>query len=148
MAVTFDRARDAGCIHAILLVFDGCFPRTISSRVGDLAQHARKLAEHGTVEVAMRDGEAAGFVAFYANDATAAVAFLTHLAVAAPFRGAGIGAQLMQRCIQAAKHAGMTSMKLEVDTANAAAISFYRSLGFSPAGPASPASCFMVRAVL
>ena len=148
MSAIFARERDPERIRALLTEFDDAFPRRISARASDLGAHARKLAEHAIVEVATRDDMAAGFIAFYANDSATRVAFLTHLAVAMPFRGMGIGLQLMRHCLETAKSAGMTSMKLEVDTANATAIGFYAGLGFAPAGGASSDSCFLIRASL
>ena len=143
--VTLDRLSGTEPILELLSAFDGCFPRPISARVGDLRRHAQKLANHAFVQAAKQDGVAAGFVAFYANDAKTSVAFLTHLAVAAPFRGQGIGLMLLSECLATSKEAGMKAMKLEVDTDNEPAIAFSRAHGFTLAGPASSVSCFMVR---
>ena len=146
--VIIDQVQGTEPILELLSAFDECFPRPISARVGDLRQHAQKLADHAIVQAAKQDGVAAGFVAFYANDAKTSVAFLTHLAVAAPFRGQGIGLMLLRGCLARSKEAGMTTMTLEVDADNKPAIAFYSAHGFTLAGPASSASCFMVREAL
>ena len=145
MDLAIDRLQAPDDILAVLVAFDEDFPRSISSRVGSLDGHARKLAERALVYQAAKDGIRAGFVAFYANDQASATAFLTHLAVERRFRGTGVGLALMRRCIDASRGAGMKRMKLEVDAVNEPAIRFYRSLGFAPAGPASAASIFMLR---
>ena len=132
-------------ILAVLISFDKEFSRSISSRVGPLNGHARKLADHGLVYEATRGGVRAGFIAFYANDQASGTAFLTHLAVKSGYRGTGVGRALMRRCIDKARREGMKRMRLEVDSVNDSAIRFYRSLGFAPAGPASTTSFFMMR---
>jgi len=137
------RLHSSAEILAVLTQFDHAFPRAITARVADLESHARQLAERALVYIAERDGAVAGFLAFYANDAASATAFLTHIAVDERFRGSGIGLALMRICIEESRQAGMRKLELEVDTANLAAIGFYESLGFSCSAPASPESIYM-----
>lgn len=132
-------------ILKVLRAFDQQFPRSISSRVDSLESHARKLAAHACVYRATKEGSLAGFVAFYANDTASATGFLTHLAVDPQFRGTGVGQALMQQCIFTSKSEGMGQIRLEVDSINESAIAFYRSLGFTVEGAASPESIFMLR---
>jgi ribosomal protein S18 acetylase RimI-like enzyme len=145
MITAINRVRGLKEILAVLISFDEEFPRSISSRVGPLDGHARKLADDGLIYEATRDGVRAGFVAFYANDQVSGTAFLSHLAVKSGYRGAGVGLSLMRRCIDEARREGMKRIRLEVDSANDLAIQFYRSLGFAPDGPASTKSLFMMR---
>jgi YbgC/YbaW family acyl-CoA thioester hydrolase len=60
-----------------------------------------------------------------------AVARIGRMAVTLPLRGAGIGAALMQAFMQAARERGCGTIELH---AQAAAVSFYRRLGFEPRG--------------
>jgi ribosomal protein S18 acetylase RimI-like enzyme len=142
--VAIRRLRSAGEIVGALEAFDRAFPRSLRSRVGNLDLHAEKLSGRGFVYSAEADGLLAGFAAFYANDLDSFTAYLTHIAVADAFQGMGIGRMLMRTCMDVSKGAGMRKVKLEVDTANAAAIGLYESLGFLRYGPASPESCFML----
>ncbi len=50
------------------------------------------------------------------------------------YRGQGIGAALLERCIKLAKDAGMTRIELEARSENAPAISLYRKFGFKTEG--------------
>lgn len=144
MNTAVSRLRGPDDILSVLISFDEEFPRSISSRVGPLNGHARRLADHGLVYEATRDGVRAGFIAFYANDQESRIAFISHLAVKTGYRGTGVGLALMRRCIDEARGEGMKRMRLEVDSVNDSAIRFYRSLGFVPAGPASTGSLFMM----
>jgi ribosomal protein S18 acetylase RimI-like enzyme len=130
-------------VTGLLGEFDRAFPRSITSRVGDLEAHARKLCARGQVHAAIESGRCLGFVAFYANDHVRAAGFVTHIAVARGRRGTGIGQRLMASCLEECRRAGMRRVRLEVDAANAAAVSFYESLGFHAEGPASPVSLFL-----
>ena len=148
MDLALERLSNLADILDVLIAFDEHFPRSISSRVDALETHARKLTENAIVYRATATGLTAGFIAFYANSRIEATAFLTHLAVAPQFRGAGVGRALINRCIDDSKAAAMKQIKLEVDGVNESAIGFYRSLGFVEAGPASAASIFMLRSNL
>jgi len=143
--VAINRLRGQADILDVLISFDEEVPRSISSRVGPLDVHARKLADRGLVYEATRDGVRAGFMAFYANDQASGTAFLSNLAVRSGYRGTGVGLALMCKCCDDAKAKGMKRIRLEVDSINESAIRFYRSLGFAPAGRASDASIFMMR---
>ena len=52
------------------------------------------------------------------------------MGVLAPFRGRGIGKQLLTTCIAKAEQNGITRIELEVRSDNAIAIELYRQLGF------------------
>lgn len=52
------------------------------------------------------------------------------MGVLAPFRGRGIGKQLLTTCIAKAEQNGITRIELEARSDNAIAIELYRQLGF------------------
>ena len=141
--LVIERALTEEQILLLLVQFDSIFARSITSRVGALDVHARKLADNALVYYASSGGIIAGFVAFYSNDRTSMKAFITHLAVSDKYRGERIGVRLVQAAKVTAKQSGMTRMNLEVDTENISAIKFYEALGFSVIGAADSASVFM-----
>jgi ribosomal protein S18 acetylase RimI-like enzyme len=57
--------------------------------------------------------------------------FLHHLAVAAEFRGRGIGRGLVNRCLRALAAEGITRCSIFVYTRNAPAQGFWRAIGWS-----------------
>ena len=59
---------------------------------------------------------------------------INNVAIAKPFRGRGLGKQLMQALIADCKQRKGTAMTLEVRESNQAAITLYESLGFHIAG--------------
>jgi ribosomal-protein-alanine N-acetyltransferase len=54
--------------------------------------------------------------------------------IAEPSRGRGLGRQLMERVVSAARDAGLRIVVCETQNKNVPAIKFYKSLGFSLAG--------------
>ncbi len=56
------------------------------------------------------------------------------MALLAEYRGRGIGRQLAEESIEAARRAGMSRIELEVFTNNHRAIAFYHALGFTDEG--------------
>jgi ribosomal protein S18 acetylase RimI-like enzyme len=137
------RIRSVAGIARILVDFERAFPRSVGSRVGDLQAHAQKLRARGRVYAVMKGRRCLGFVAFYANDSVSAEGYVAHVAVEQASRGTGVGRWLMSRCMAACRRSGMRRVKLEVDSTNGAALSFYQSLGFRVDGQASPVSSFM-----
>ncbi len=89
---------------------------------------------------------AAGFVVYVwpADDGQIAVYFLgqivldelhiLQLVVAEPFRGRGIGSELMRFILNLMRKQGVNRAELEVRSSNRAAISLYRKLGFEITG--------------
>ena len=82
----------------------------------------------GQIFVAITGGRAVGTVALIpAGDD---VLELTKMAVSPAFQGHGIGAQLMDRCIEHARRRGTRRMFLESHTKLAPALNLYRKFGF------------------
>lgn len=81
--------------------------------------------------VAQRATTVAGFVLFGLGERNA---FVSLLAVAPLFQGRGIGRSLLRWAETSAATAGMSLMALEVRAENAAAIMFYRRLGYVARG--------------
>ncbi len=89
----------------------------------------------GNAQVAFRVAEAGGQVAGYAVAWFAAdEAELANLAVAAPARGRGVGALLLDAVLAEAAHRGAATVYLEVRESNAAARRLYASRQFAAVG--------------
>ena len=76
------------------------------------------------------DGRCRGAVAFYCNDHSTKLAFITFLVVDPRDRGSGVASSLVHRVLELARQRGFRSCRLEVAKANDPARSMYRSLGF------------------
>jgi putative acetyltransferase len=95
--------------------------------------HGQIIARGGRIFMAVRDGEAVGCVAMIRMaDGGYEVAKMT---VAEDLRGAGLGRQLMQACIDAGRAAGAPRLYLETNASLAPAIGLYRAVGFKDLAP-------------
>jgi ribosomal protein S18 acetylase RimI-like enzyme len=91
------------------------------------------IARGGRIFMAVRDGAAVGCVAMIRMaDGGYEVAKMT---VAEDLRGAGLGRQLMQACIDAGRAAGAPRLYLETNASLAPAIGLYRAMGFKDLAP-------------
>ena len=78
---------------------------------------------------AMSDGSFAGYVGV---QEIAGEAYITNVAVFPEYRRRGAGKELLTACLNEAAAHGAVKMLLEVRKTNVAAISLYKSFGFSP----------------
>lgn len=74
--------------------------------------------------------EMLGFIAFYANNSTTRVAYITSIVVNERAQHQGVGRALMERCKSIACMRGMDYILLEVNKNNKKALEFYESLGY------------------
>jgi GNAT superfamily N-acetyltransferase len=87
----------------------------------------------GRIFMAFEDAEPVGCVALIAmSDGGYEVAKMT---VVERLRGAGLGKELMQRCIDAGAEAGAPRLYLETNSGLAPALGLYRAMGFREAPP-------------
>lgn len=124
--------------------FDKVFSPALSERISDLDAYAEKLQHHAIVYVA-RSVEFLGLLAFYANDSTTRIAYLTQIAVQPNAQNKKIGKILMDLCIKVAKRKGMIEIILEVHKCNVIAIRFYEKNGFEFFKEATADSMYMKR---
>lgn len=90
------------------------------------------------------DSEICAYASMYANDKKSCEAYVSLIAVKQKFRKKRIGTEMMQKCFEHAKICGMQKVKLEVKKDNAAAISFYKKMGFSFFAECSPGSDYYI----
>lgn len=112
---------------------DASFVPALSGRV-DIADYACKLAGKATRFEAWSGGALVGLVAAYCNDQQSGTGYITSVSVLPAWTGKGIGAHLMQLCVDHARAAGMRQIRLEVASTNAKAIRLYENSGFTARG--------------
>jgi ribosomal protein S18 acetylase RimI-like enzyme len=86
------------------------------------------IVRGGQIFFALTGGEVAGTVAMIPFDDDSFE--LTKMAVDPKFRGRGIGDKLMQACIEFTRESDRSSIILESNTKQVAAIQLYRKFGF------------------
>jgi ribosomal protein S18 acetylase RimI-like enzyme len=126
-------------------MFDASFSRTLSERVGNLREYARKLSGNAVVDIISLDDKITGFAAYYCNDLLSKQAFLTQIAVSDACRGMLIGSKLLELCMETSKQNGMEKIICEVDDASVAALQLYEKHGFTFLKRASDCSQFLER---
>lgn len=131
-------------ICRVIYAFEKVFNPPLSERISDLDLYAEKLRRNAIVYVA-KDVEVFGLVAFYANDGSTRIAYLTQIAVQPNAQTRKIGKTLLDLCIEVSKSKGMTEIRLEVHNHNCRAIRFYERNGFEFLGQASVDSMYMKR---
>lgn len=119
----------ANNIYGFLTKCDTQFSPFLSSRV-NLIEYSEKLFLNSTIIHTKENNEIIGIVAFYANNNSLEHAFISLFCVLEQYKGNGIGDRLMNECITLIKTKNFKSIKLEVDTENQKAISFYTKFGF------------------
>ena len=125
---TLDTAT-ASQIAEHLMRCDGDFIPPLSSRT-EIGNYASKVSVNAERFEAWSAGALVGLVAAYCNDMTRGQAFITSVSVEPAFRRAGIGSELLARCIAHAARLGFARIELEVDSANDGAIDLYLKRGF------------------
>ena len=91
------------------------------------------------------DGALTGMIAFYANDAEADFAFISHVYVSPDYRKEGLFARLFEKVENYVNVKGYSQIKLEVAKDNTIAISAYLKKGFVVDKTASENTNYMIK---
>jgi ribosomal protein S18 acetylase RimI-like enzyme len=127
---TLSRDLDKPRLVSYLKLSDPWTVPALSQRV-DIYLFAEKILRCGVAALAVRSTDVdIGLAAFYCNDLISKRAYLTHLAVCPEHRGHGVGKALIDYAKAHSSSFGMTSMALEVYSANEDALRFYSACGF------------------
>lgn len=113
--------------------FRGCAPSFVTrlSRRVDLEKYSQKLFERARRFEAWDETLLVGLVAAYFNGSNdSSVGFLSNVSVLESHKGQGIASNLLTTCQELAVGAGLTAIRLEVDSDNAAALSLYNKMGY------------------
>ena len=120
---------DKNEILHILNFFTPCL-KSLRDRLVDKNSLADKFYKNGIVILISERDLPKGFAAFYCNDLSTHIAYLSMLAVSPNNEGKGYGRKLMKSIINISREKEMKILKLEVNKMNHRAISFYHALGF------------------
>jgi ribosomal protein S18 acetylase RimI-like enzyme len=131
-------------IRYIIEKFDQVFQPSLSKRIPEIGDYAKKLKENSSVYAAV-DSDVIGFISFYANDKNTKIAYINQIAIDTTYQNKGIGNALLNKCMEVSINSGMTKIKLEVYNHNKAAIQFYIKNGFVICGKTTGNTSFMVR---
>ena len=124
------RRAEPGDLDALVALEERSFAGDRMSR----AQYRRHLdSASALVLIASRQHRLLGSAVLFLRKRSVN-ARLYSLAIDAEARGQGIGAALLQACMQAARSRHCTALRLEVRTDNAAAIGLYERAGFQRIG--------------
>jgi ribosomal protein S18 acetylase RimI-like enzyme len=120
-------------LAAHLSLCDADFVPRLSARV-KIADYARKLASRAERLEAWADGALIGLAALYCDDSERRSAYLTSLSVLKKWARQGVAAELLRRCVDKARSAGMRELSLEAGRENVPAFRLYAKLGFRRGG--------------
>lgn len=113
----------------------GCaYEPPLWERMDDYDGYVAKVACLATTLVIRFDGEIAGGISFYDNDAESGRAFITQVMVAPCFQGRGVGTRLIAECEDECLAHGMKALGLEVRRDNRGAKRLYERCGFLVCG--------------
>lgn len=121
--------KDEGSVLALVYAYDQEFTPPLSDRVS-LDEYVRKLLRNGVVPSVIENDRVFGFAAFYANDPTKEVSFLSLLLVDEKIRGRGIGRVLMRWWFEYCNIHKFENLQLEVNASDHKLIDWYRQQGF------------------
>lgn len=93
-------------------------------------EYVNKITQFATIIPYWVCGDLKGFIAYYNNDESKELAFLTMILICRDFQGRGIGKLLLEFSIEDLTKNGFKNYGLEVLKTNENAIRLYAKLGF------------------
>jgi ribosomal protein S18 acetylase RimI-like enzyme len=114
----------------LMVKLDKYFVPPLSSRV-NLEDYANKLDQYASMVLAFSEsGKLVGMIAFYNNNQSDKIAYITYLGVLPAFQGNGIANYLLKDCIWKCKDKGMNFILVETWENNDNVIHLYKKKGF------------------
>lgn len=114
----------------IIDLIDGEQIRQNGNFVPDGDKYLDKITEKAELLMHNSASNCLGFVFFYCNDPDKILSYITLIMVAESSRKMGIGAALVQYVLNQTAQRGFKICRLEVRKENAAAVNFYKKMGF------------------
>jgi len=116
-------------VQKFMEIVDEDFVPRFSTYV-NIQEYLAKLEKYAEILLATNGNRILGAMAFYCNNVTESLSYITYLAVRRNFCGKGIGEKLLMKCIEIAKTAGMKFVQTRTWKTNRAAVSLYEKYGF------------------
>lgn len=116
-------------IQEFMEIVDEDFVPRFSTYV-DIPEYLAKLENYAEILLATNLYEIMGMIAFYCNNMTDRLSYITYLAVRPNCRGRGVAKELLAKCIHMAKAKGMKSIQTRTWNGNVPVISLYEKYGF------------------
>lgn len=126
-AVIIEKLEDSHAIKQLLLEFAPYFPSVCTSEMPSVCE---KLTKYGNILFMKHQDNVIGFAAFYANNHTTGIAYLSLIAITETYQKKGLGRMLLDRVCEYSLHEGMKKLQLKVRKDNLSALKFYESYGF------------------
>ncbi len=117
-------------IESILIDFQNVLP-SLRNGIVNIKEFSQKLHQNACVCAFENNDIIKGFAAYYANDKSQKIAFLSMIAVKEEYRREHIGSEILKFAELEAQSKGMHFLKLEVNRSNLGAIRFYTNHGYS-----------------
>lgn len=133
-------------IHEIITKCDEAFVEPIS-KADYYPALLEKISKFAIVTVAKNDDDLLGYAAFYANDKTTCIAYLTLIGVRPKCQKQGVGKKLLMQVEQISQFKGMARINLEVKKSNDVAIEFYERQGYRYLKDCSNNSIYMTKSL-
>lgn len=105
------------------------FKPALSSRT-NLIEWVKKLDYHANITMAFDKDRPIGLIAYYCNDLSSKVTYISLLGMLSEYRGQGIAIKLLKICIEKSKEVGMENVIVKTESVNLKAIKFYEKMGF------------------
>lgn len=96
----------------------------------DINQYVDKITENAKIISISQNNDLCAFIAYYDNNPTREMAYLTMIVVDDKSQGVGYGKNLINTVSNILKAQGFKNFKLEVKNKNINAINLYKYLGF------------------
>ena len=135
-------------IYNILIEYDNVFDPPLHTRILEFDLYAKKLLDNGYVYIISNEKDILGFVAFYANDTSSKIGYLTQIAVSRDCTIKGIGYKLLKQFEKVSYECNMKTLMLEVNNNNTHAIEFYKRNGYEFFEKSNENSIYMVKHLL
>ena len=131
-------------IYNTLVEVSSAYNPPLTESIEDLYKYAIKLSESAEFYIA-KGKIILGCIAFYCNDTTEKVGYITQIGIKTEAQSLGIGKKLINIAYSICKEKEMKTIMLEVRKSNDKAIEFYRKQGFETSSEISMETIYMVK---
>jgi ribosomal protein S18 acetylase RimI-like enzyme len=139
LEITKAQENDAGSVAALLLELEDGVGRKVDNNLQILEDSVLKViaCPDNLVLLAKLDGETVGLISLHFRDTMLhdqSSGLIDELVVSAGKREQGIGRMLVEAAVGAARKRGCCEVEVSTEKSNAAALDFYKAMGFDDFG--------------